>query len=279
MTYDTTLGPALGLKWNPFASELPISSLTTNAALESFLWQVEHHMVRHGGFALIEGDPGSGKSVILRLLADRLSTTDGLNVAALAHATSRVADFYHQLGELFGLTLSLHNRWRTFKALRELWFEHVETTRLRPLLLIDEAQDLPTHVFSELRLLSGTEFDSRAILSVVFAADTRIRARLRSPELLPIASRIRLRHAIAPASEEQLTGMLETLLSDAGNPDLMTPALKKALCQQAAGNKRALAVMGDSLLAAAAEKQCARLDETLFFEVFGDLRKHQRGGS
>ena len=273
MTRDPALGPAFGLKWNPFASELPIGSLTASAELRSFFWRIENHMVRHGGFALVEGEPGSGKSAVLRMLADRLPAGDGLRVAALAHSTSRVSDFYQQMGELFGLSMPLHNRWRTFKALREVWLEHVEATRMRPLLLVDEAQDLPTNVFAELRLLSGAEFDSRAVLSAVFAADARIRPRLRTPELLPVASRIRHRHYILPSSEDELAALLDGLLADAGNPGLMTPALKQALCMQAAGNRRALMVMGDQLLAAAAEAGRSLLDEELFLQVFGDLPK------
>lgn len=277
MTRDPALGPAFGLKWNPFASELPIGSLLASDELRSFFWRIENHMLRHGGFALVEGDPGSGKSAVLRMLAERLPAGDGLKVAALAHSTSRVSDFYLQMGELFGLSMPLHNRWRTFRALRESWLEHVEATRLRPLLLIDEAQDLPTNVFSELRLLSGAEFDSRAVLSAVFAADARLRARLRTPELMPIASRIRHRHCILPAGEEELAALLDGLLADAGNPALMTPALKQVLCRQAAGNRRALTVMGDQLLAAAAEAGSSRLDEALFFRVFGDLPGRRPG--
>ena len=52
-------------------------------AVDSFCRRVEHHLVRQGGFALITGEPGTGKSVALRLLARRLERTEGLRVAAL----------------------------------------------------------------------------------------------------------------------------------------------------------------------------------------------------
>ena len=74
-----------GLKWNPFATELPVEALMATPAVESFCRRVEHHLVRTGGFALITGEPGTGKSVALRLLAKRLERTEGLRVAALTH--------------------------------------------------------------------------------------------------------------------------------------------------------------------------------------------------
>jgi type II secretory pathway predicted ATPase ExeA len=61
-----------GLKWNPFSPKLPTEAVFIPQKVESFLWRIEHSQVREGGFALITGDPGTGKSVVLRLLAERL---------------------------------------------------------------------------------------------------------------------------------------------------------------------------------------------------------------
>ncbi len=40
--------------------------------VKNFIWRLEQNQVREGGFALITGDPGTGKSVVLPLLAERL---------------------------------------------------------------------------------------------------------------------------------------------------------------------------------------------------------------
>jgi len=126
-----------GLKWNPFSAELPSEALLQNSKVESFCWRVENSLVREGGFALISGDPGTGKSVVLRLLAERLTKLRDLTVGALTHPSSRLSDFYREMGELFGVSLSPHNRWAGFKTLRERWLAHLDNTLLRPVLLID----------------------------------------------------------------------------------------------------------------------------------------------
>ena len=62
-----------GLKWNPFSPELPTEAIYVHPKLENFCWRIEHAQIREGGFAMIHGDPGTGKSVALRLLAERLA--------------------------------------------------------------------------------------------------------------------------------------------------------------------------------------------------------------
>ncbi|MBS4020120.1 MAG: hypothetical protein KGZ68_17995 [Dechloromonas sp.] len=58
-----------GLKWNPFSPEVPTEAIYVPPRVENFCWRIEHAQIKEGGFAMIHGDPGTGKSVALRLLA------------------------------------------------------------------------------------------------------------------------------------------------------------------------------------------------------------------
>jgi type II secretory pathway predicted ATPase ExeA len=110
-------------------------------------------------------------------------------------------DFYREIGELFAVAMHPHNRWAGFTTLRERWNAHLQNTLLRPVLLIDEAQELHPSVLSELRLLTTTQFDSRTLLSAIFASDSRLIEKLRRDEFLPLGSRIRMRLAMEYASQ------------------------------------------------------------------------------
>ncbi len=256
------------LKYNPFAPELPTEALRMTPRFEDFAWRIENSLVREGGFALITGDPGTGKSVALRLLAERLSELRDLTVGALAHPQSNLADFYREMGELFSVALTPHNRWGGFKVLRDRWIAHIESTLTRPVLLIDEAQEMSAAVLSELRLLTSTQFDSRLLLSVVLAGDGRLPEALRRDELLPLGSRIRIRLVMEYADRNELMACLKYLLDTAGNASLMTPELMQTLCDHALGNYRVLTGMAAELLALAAQQERTQLDEKLYLEAF-----------
>ena len=257
-----------GLKFNPFSPELPTTALYLTARVEQFCWRIEHAQIREGGFALIHGDPGTGKSAILRLLAERLSRLPDVHVGAIAHPQSSLADFYRELGDLFAVALRPHNRWGGFKALRERWIAHLEATRRRAVLLIDEAQEMSVAVLSELRLLTSARFDSQPLLCVVMAGDQRLLEALRREALVPLGSRIRTRLATEHASRDELLACLEHLLSHAGNASLMTADLRHTLCDHAAGNYRILTTLAAELLTAAAQHELPQLDQKLYLQVF-----------
>jgi general secretion pathway protein A len=257
-----------GLKFNPFTPELPAEALHVSPRLESFCWRIENALLREGGFALIHGEPGSGKSVALRVLAHRLARLADVQLGTISHPQCNLADFYRELGDVFGVPLRPHNRWGGFKALRERWLGHLESCRRRPLLLVDEAQEMSVAVLSELRLMASAQFDSQPLLCVVLAGDARLPDKLRREELIPLGSRIRMRLATEAATPEELRTCLDFVLAACGNAELMTKPLKHTLCDHAAGNYRVLATLAAELLSAAAQRDLPQLDEQLYFQVF-----------
>jgi general secretion pathway protein A len=269
---NTKLLALYSLKFHPFHADVPTEALYTTPAVDAFLRRVELTLA-DGGFAMLTGDPGTGKTIAMRLLAERLRALPNVVVGTIEHPQSRTSDFYRELGDLFGIPLAIHNRWAGFKALRARWGEHITSTLMRPVLIIDEAQEALTPVLSELRILASKDFDSRQLLCVVFAGDARLPERLRTAELLPLGSRIRRRLVFDYASRDELLACLDHVLETAGNPTLMTTELKATLADHAAGNYRVIMNLADELLTVAADRDLPRLDEKLFLDVFGQTPK------
>ncbi len=186
----------------------------------------------------------------------------------LSRPQAALADFYRELGDLFGVPLRPHNRWASAKALRERWLQHIDTSLVRPVLLIDEAQEMHAAVLAELRLLASAELDSRSILTVVLAGDDRLCAQLETPELVPLASRIRTRLRIESLLAADLLKYLQHLLEAAGNVRLLTTGLQQTLCEHAAGNLRLLMNMANELFVTACSQSLETLDDKLYLQVF-----------
>lgn len=261
-----------GLKYNPCSPDVPIEALLVTPRIADFCWRIEHGLCAEGGFAMITGGPGLGKSVVLRLVARHLEGLRDVVCAPLQHPQSNIADFYRELGELFGVPLRPHNRWAGFKELRSRFCAHIEGTTMRPILLVDEAQEMNPVVLSELRLLSSTRFDSRWILGVLLVGDERLPDKLRREELVPLGSRLRTRLSLQPHTPAELAECLTHRLRAAGNQSLMTAGLVHTLCEHALGNPRVLLNTAGELLHAAVQRELGQLDEKLYLEVCGQAQ-------
>jgi type II secretory pathway predicted ATPase ExeA len=255
-----------GLKWNPFAPGVPVDALHVTRRIEAFCWRVQQ-LAGEGGFALVTGAPGTGKSVTLRILTERLGAQRDVKIGIVSRPQAGLSDFYREMGDLFGVELRPTNRWGGFKLLRDRWQTHIDAALSRPVLIVDEAQEMQPAVLAELRLLSSARLDSHILLTVVLAGDGRLIERLRSDELLPLSSRMRVRLALEHATPEELREYLEHGLQKAGATKLMTPELIATLCDHAQGNPRALMNIAGELLAAAAQCEARQIDEKLFLET------------
>jgi type II secretory pathway predicted ATPase ExeA len=269
---------AYGLKWNPFATEVPAETLKLTPKIDHFIWRMENQ-IKEGGFALVTGEPGSGKSVALRMLSERLRALRDVSVGVMLRPQCGAADFYRELGHLFGVSLTPNNRWAGSRALREKWLTHIDAALFRPVLIIDEAQQMQPAVLSELRLLSSVDFDSRSLLTVILCGDGRLTEKLSSSELAPVQSRIRVRLCMEHTPPPQLAECLQHALEQAGNHKLMTAEVIGCVAEQAGGNFRTMMTMANDLLASAIRNEQKQIDEKLYLELFSlpASRLNERG--
>ena len=116
------------------------------------------------------------------------------------------------------------------------------SSRIRPVLLADEAQEMSPEVLSELRILSGADFDATSLLTVVLSGDGRLLERLRQEDLVPLGSRIRTRLVTGATSREELLELLGHAPAKGGNATLMTAEFMDTPVDHSAGNHRLLVI-------------------------------------
>jgi AAA domain len=102
------------------------------------------------------------------------------------------------------------------------------------------SKSVTLRILAELRLLSSAKLDSHILLTVVLAGDGRLLEHLRSDELMPLNSRMRVRLALEWSTPDELAELIAHALQKAGAVKLMTPELIATLADHAQGNPRAL---------------------------------------
>lgn len=255
-----------GLNWNPFLSEQPINAFFEEEHVNQFCWSVEQ-LVCDGGFAVLTGDPGSGKSTAMRILQARLNKVPELCVRIIDRPQSSMRDFYREMAAAFGVEIRTSNRFASFNKLREQWLSIIQTNLFRPILIVDEAQYLADDVLEEIRFLGSAELDSRCILAVIFAGDNRLLKKFQTPEVLPLFSRVRVSLSLGSRTPEIMKKMLICSLKNAGNSELISNGVIKALSEQYLGNPRAMMLAANQLLMIALQKEVRQIDENLYFEA------------
>ncbi len=206
-----------GLKQEPFSiapdPRLLFMSERHREALAHLLYGVgsEHGASSGagGGFVLLTGEIGTGKTTVCRLFLEQVPAH--CNVAYIFNPKLTVTELLQSVCEEFHLPLPMprHERVATVKELLDplnafLLREHAAGRN--NVLIIDEAQNLSAEVLEQLRLLTNLETRERKLLQIVLIGQPELRAMLARPELEQLAQRVIARYHL-----EALTA-LETAL-------------------------------------------------------------------
>lgn len=162
---------------------------------------------------LLTGEPGVGKTCVLRALRKRLSP-DAYKLTYCHNATLGRRDFYRQLCVALGLSPSA-----TAAAVFYAVSTHVEELgreRVHPVFLLDEAHLLHQDVLDHLHILLNYQWDSRALLSLVLVGLPELETQLDRKRNRSLYSRIHHRFSIDDATGEDVTEYIDYRLRLAG---------------------------------------------------------------
>lgn len=211
---------------------------------------------------LMTGDPGLGKTCILRAVRHRLSPTE-YRLTYCHNATLGKRDFYRQLCLALGLSPSA-----TAAAVFYAISSHVQDLgkdRIHPVFLLDEAHLLHPDTLDHLHILLNYEWDSRALLSLVLIGLPELVDRLSLRRNRSLLSRIHRRFVIGPLTHDDTADYLRTRLRLAGcDRELFSADAVALLHEHASGALRDIDRLATAGLREAARKKRKGVDgETL----------------
>ena len=177
------------------------------------------------GIGVLTADPGLGKTAMLRQLTSTLNPHQ-YKVIYIAETEFSRLEFYRQLAVVFGLP-PRYRRTQQWNELKAFILDLMDNKRVLPVLIIDEAQNLPNSFWSDFPSFLNFAFDSRDMLSVWLLGHPRLNLTLSRPPYQALCSRIQVRHQLQPInSREEFAALIkhgfeeagcqQTLLSDTG---------------------------------------------------------------
>lgn len=216
---------------------------------------------RERGHVLLTGEPGIGKTCVLRALRHRLPEA-GFRLTYCHNATLGRRDFYRQLCLALGLAPSA-----TAAAVFYAINQHVRELgeeRVHPVFLLDEAHLLHQQVLEHLHILSNYEWDSAPLLSLVLVGLPELHDRMRLRKNRSLYSRVHTRLHLGDAAPDDTYEYVAHRLALAGSDKDPFDADALALLHEASGGRlRDIDRIATDALKRASRRKLKRVDRKL----------------
>lgn len=166
------------------------------------------------GFIQLTGEVGCGKTTLCRALFAELG--NDYNTAVILNPVLSETQLLKAVLRELGVTKTARDRLGNYEILNEYLLENVSNER-DTVLVIDEAQDLPTELLEFVRLLSNLETDNQKLIQILLVGQPELRDILNRSELRQLRQRITVRFHLEPLSEEDTRRYVEHRISVAGS--------------------------------------------------------------
>lgn len=247
------------LKEKPFSltpdPEFLFLSDSHQQALEHLLFGLESGE----GFIVVTGDIGVGKTTVCRALLRRIP--ERFTTALVVNTLLTEKELLRTILGDFGVDVPDGTRKDLLDALNRFLLAEAAADR-RPVLIIDEAQNLAPPLLEQVRLLSNLETEKRKLLQIVLFGQRELQEKLALPELRQFNQRVTVRARILPLSARETSRYVHHRLSVAGASGgaFLSPAAEKLLFRRSKGVPRRINQLCDRALLAACLRSAARVE-------------------
>lgn len=266
---DTRLRSTFGLKRIPFSKDLETDELFLTDTFTQSMDRLRY-LVDRRGIGAVFGAPGTGKSTLLRAFLAGLGKA-AYSVCYVNHSTCAVLDLFRDVARGF----AIEPRYRKADVIREVKDRILKLSRgqkVQPVLVVDDAHLLPTHVLDDLRLLTSFDADSRDDLTMVLCGHPQLEANLRLAINEALAQRIVVRVRLRSLHPEEVDGYLRFRLELAGRTaKLFLPEAAEAIARAARGIPRLVDRLAEHCLLIALRSKRTEIDAELVTEAIDEV--------
>lgn len=178
------------------------------------LTQLQSGLSNGGGFALLTGEVGTGKTTVSRALLARLS--DDVQAGLILNPTFTRQELLASICDEFSIEYQPQNSIKLLSDAIYLFLLNNHAKGIQTLLIIDEAQHLTPDVLEHLRLLTNLETESQKLLKVLLIGQPELQYHLQQENLRQLAQRITARYHLLPLTGDDVSRYMTFRLQIAG---------------------------------------------------------------
>ncbi len=242
------------LRDNPFRSNPDPHYLFFTSQTQKSLEQLIAGIRDRKGLLLLTGEVGTGKTVLLNLLMERLRQ-ERMPTAFVYNSHLKASDLFDLVLADFGIPF--HEQRGTALAHLNSWLQDRFRAGQTPVLFVDEAQGLPRRALEELRMLLNLQTPAGNLLQIVLCGQPEFEEALTRPELRPIRQRVAVRCRTLPLTREETQSYIECrqrIAGASGAPIFQTEAVQ-ALFLYSRGIPRVLNLLCEQALLRASRQK------------------------
>lgn len=271
-----------GLSDNPFSIAPNPDYLYMSPRHKEALAHLTFGLHESGGFVMLTGEVGTGKTTVSRKLLQQLP--DNTQVAMILNPTLSALELLATICDELGLNYNENKaslKYFTDRILKKLANNH--TDGINTVLIVDEAQHLLPEVLEQLRLLTNLETNREKLLKVLLIGQPELQQLLKRNELRQLAQRITARYHLLPLNGHEVKEYIAHRLSVAnGDRSIFSKSTLQAVYQISAGIPRVINLLCDRALTLTFTTQQPVVRRHIFIaaaqQILGDDVVKQRQG-
>ena len=203
-----------GLKEKPFQLLPDPSYFFLSSKHKTALNYLEYGILNNVGFIVITGEIGSGKTTLIKKFLSQLEKK--IITAVISNTNVESKEFLQMLLQELGIEYSKEET--KADLLNHLHHFLIEkyASRQQVVLIVDEAQNLPSAVLEEIRMISNLQTEKEFLIQIILVGQPPLREKLLHPSLEQFLQRVSLSYHLFPLNEQETKDYIKHRLKLAG---------------------------------------------------------------